>query len=174
MRSASWCSCAAALLLAPTLAAATPRTLRLAPPAATLTIRAYAMGLVPIDAQFARFEGTLTYDPAQNGRCTAMLTAQVDSLQTTDATMRDTILGPDFLDTARFPTLAFTGVCTSPGTAEGRLTMRGVTRPLGTTLAWTQHGVVTQADVRRSLWGMDARPFMVGPVIRIRLTAALP
>jgi hypothetical protein len=46
--------------------------------------------------------------------------------------------------------------------------------PLATTLAWSPRGVVTRADVRRALWGMTARPFMVGPVIRIRLTAPLP
>ncbi len=132
------------------------------------------MGFMPIDAQFARFDGTLTYDPAGNGSCTATLTAQVDSVQTSDAAMRETILGPEFLDATRFPTLIFTGVCTSPRSAEGRLTMRGVTRALGTTLAWSQHGVVTQADVRRALWGMDARALMVGPVIHIRLTASLP
>ena len=174
MRPFPWLSYVAALLLAPTLAAATPRTVRLTPPTAALAIRAYAMGLVPVDGRFARFEGTLTYDPEQAGRCTATVIAQVDSIKVDSTAIRAAILGADFLDATRFPTLRFTGTCTGPDAAEGRLTLRGVTRPLGTTLAWTQHSLVTEADIRRASWGMDARPLMVGPVIRIRLTAALP
>ncbi|HJS88274.1 MAG TPA: YceI family protein [Acetobacteraceae bacterium] len=167
-------SCAAALLLVPMSADAAPRTLRLAPPSATLAIRAYAMGFMPVDAQFARFDGTLTYDPATTGHCTATLTAQVDSIQLDNAAIRATMLGADFLDAARFPTLRFTGSCADSKTAEGSLTLRGVTRPLGTTLAWTPHLLVTEAEIRRALWGMDARPLMVGPMIRIRLAVALP
>jgi polyisoprenoid-binding protein YceI len=174
MRPFPWLSCVAALLFAPTLAAAPPRTLHLAPPTASLAIRAYAMGFMPIDARFAQFDGTLTYDPDQSGHCTATLTARVGSVRTSDPAMRHTMLGADFLDVEQFPTLTFSGVCTGPRTAEGRLTLRGVTRPLGTTLAWSPHSMVTEADIRRALWGMDARPLMVGPVIRIRLTASLP
>ena len=167
-------SCVAPLLLAPTLAAAAPRTLPLAPPDATLAIRAYGMGFVPLEAQFARFTGTLTYDPAQRGQCVASLTAQVDSLTTDNTAARDTILSAEFLDAARYPTLSFTGACTSAQAAQGRLTMRGVTRPLDAALEWTPHSLVTKADIRRALWGMTARPLMVGPVIRMRLTARLP
>jgi polyisoprenoid-binding protein YceI len=174
MRPLPWLSCAAALLLAPTLAAAAPRTLPLAPPNAALAIRAYGMGFMPLEARFARFTGTLTYDPAQHGQCVARLTAQVDSITTDNAAIRDTMLSAEFLDAARFPTLSFTGVCTSSDAAEGHLTLRGVTHPLDAALEWTPHGLVTKADIRRALWGMDARPLMVGPVIRIRLTAALP
>lgn len=174
MRPLLWLFPAVSLLLVSMPAPATPRTLRLAPPDAVLAIRAYAMGFVPVEARFTRFDGTLTYDPVQAGHCTATLTAQVDSIQVDNAAMRATMLGADFLDAARFPTLRFTGTCTGPQAAEGRLTLRGVTRPLDTTLAWTRHGLVTEAEIRRALWGMDARPLLVGPVIRIRLTAALP
>jgi polyisoprenoid-binding protein YceI len=174
MRPFSPLPCVIALLLAPTLVLGAPRTVRLAPSTAALAIRAYAMGLVPIDARFARFDGTLTYDPDGGGRCSARLVAQVDSMQASDPATRETMLGADFLDAARFPTLTFVGACTGPKTVEGQLTMRGVTRPLGTSLAWSPHGLATEADIRRAQWGMDARPFAVGPVIRMRLTAALP
>ncbi len=173
MRPALPLSCAAALLLAPTLAAATQRTLPLAPSNAALAMRAYGMGFLPVEAQFACFTGTLTYDSAQLGQCAATLTAQVDSITMDNAAMRNTMLSAEFLDAARFPTLTFTGVCTSAQAAAGRLTMRGVTRPLDATLEWTPKSLVTKADIRRALWGMGARPLMVGPVIRIRLTTAL-
>jgi len=166
--------CTVAMLVAPTLTAAAPRTLPLAPSNAALALRAYGMGFMPLEAQFARFTGTLTYDPAQPNRCEASLTAQVDSITTDSAAIRNTMLSAEFLDAARFPTLSFSGVCTGADAAAGRLTMRGVTRPLDAVLEWTPHGLVTKADIRRALWGMSARPLAVGPVIRIRLTAALP
>ncbi len=137
-------------------------------------MRAYAMGFLPIDARLARFDGTLTYDPDQPGRCTAALTAEVASLETSDSAMRENILSPDFLDGARFPTLSFVGTCTASDTADGSLTLRGVTRPLAMQLAWSAHRLVGVGHVRRALWGMEAKPMMVGPVIRIRVTAALP
>ncbi|MEO8715097.1 MAG: YceI family protein [Acetobacteraceae bacterium] len=161
----------AALLILP---GAAPRTLRLVPPQASLEMRAYAIGFLPIDSRFTRFDGTLTYDQAEPARCTATLTAQVASLETAKATMRETILGADFLDAAQFPTLGFTGTCTQAGTLAGSLTMRGVAHPLVLRLERSAHGLAAEGEVRRALWGMDARPFMVGPMIRIRVTAPLP
>lgn len=165
------------LLIVPLLAFgpanAAPRMLRLAPPGAALGIGAYAMGLVPISARFDRFDGSLTYDPAQPGRCSATLNARVASLEASSAATRATILGPAFLDAGRFPILAFTGTCSDAETIEGSLTLRGVTRKLAMRLTWGPHGLVAEGHVRRRLWGMDAKPLLVGPVIRIRLTAEL-
>lgn len=165
---------AALLALTPPPAIGATRTVRLAPPGATLTIRAYAMGLLPITSRFARFDGTLTYDPAAPGRCAATLTAMTDSLENADAGVRDDIVGPDFLDAAHFPTLTFVGTCVTAGTLSGTLTVRGVARPLAMRLDWTADGVTAVGDMRRAVWGMTAKPFIVGPTIRLLVTARLP
>ena len=164
---------AAFVALTPTYAAAATRTVHLAPPSATLTIRAYVMGLLPITARFTRFDATLTYDPAMPARCTAALTAFTDSLESANAVARADIVGPDFLDAARFPTLTFTGMCAAAGALGGTLTLRGVARPLAMRLDWTVDGVAAEGDMHRALWGMTAKPFLVGPTIRLDLAARL-
>ncbi len=160
------------LLVAP--AAAAPRTVRLEPGSTTVAIRAYAMGLIPINSWFTRFDGTLTYDPAAPATCSAMLRIITASLETNSPERRDTILGPDFLDAARFPDLRFQGSCAGPESLSGHLTMRGVTQPLSMTLAWAAHNVAAQGSLRRALWGMTAKPLIVGPTIRLSVTVALP
>jgi polyisoprenoid-binding protein YceI len=165
---------AAVLLFAPALARAAPRTLALAPDDATFGLRAYALGLMPVDARVSRFAGTLTYDPAAPGRCEVRMTAEVASVETGDPGTRETILGPDFMDAARFPTLSFTGVCSAADTIAGNLTMRGVTRPLALTLDWRAHRLVAHGALHRADWGMGARPFAVGPTIGVRVAATLP
>ncbi|MGA9868526.1 MAG: YceI family protein [Acetobacteraceae bacterium] len=164
---------AALLALTPPPAVGATRTVHLAPPDATLTIRAYMIGLLPITARFTRFEATLTYDPAMPARCAATLTAFTNSLESANARAREAILGPDFLDAARFPTLTFTGMCAAAGALGGTLTLRGVARPLAMRLDWTVDGVAAEGDMHRALWGMTAKPFLVGPTIRLDLTARL-
>lgn len=158
----------------PALVAAAPVAVRLAPPSAEVEMRAYAMGVVPIDSRFTRFEGRLTYDPADPRRCSATLTAQTASLETARATTREAMLGADFLDAARFPTFVFTGACTGAETLDGSLTLRGVTHPLALHLSRSAQTVIAEADVRRTVWNMVAKPLIVGPTIRIRITTQLP
>ena len=50
-------------------AQAAPRRIQLAPPGSEVAFRAYGLGLLPIDASFARFDGWLTYDPDDRGAC---------------------------------------------------------------------------------------------------------
>jgi polyisoprenoid-binding protein YceI len=164
----------AALLLAPGLATGAPRTIALAPPGAALGIEAYAMRFLPVEARIDRFDGSLTYDPAQPGRCFATLTAQTASLETSSAALRATIVGPAFLDATLFPILVFNGTCAGAAAIEGTLTLHGVARPWAMHLEWEPHALVAEGRIRRALWGMVAKPLLVGPMIRIRLTAALP
>lgn len=160
--------------LMPAFAASAPRTVRLVPGTATLALRAYAMGLLPINSHFTHFDGALTYDPAVPGGCSARLTAFTDSLENSNPVMRETILGPEFLDAAHFPTLTFSGTCSTAEAVAGTLSVRGFTNPLAMRLTWTAHGVTAEGEMRRALWGMDARPFTVGPTIRLTVSVVLP
>jgi polyisoprenoid-binding protein YceI len=165
---------AALAVLAPAFAVAAPRTIRLAPASATLEMRAYALGLLPLDARFGSFDGSLTYDPAAPARCSATLTATVASLETAKPATREAMLSPDFLDAGRFPTLMFRGTCTDAATLDGNLTMRGVGGNLAMRLERAAHAITAEGEIRRSAWGMDAKPLMVGPTIRIRVMTSLP
>ena len=151
---------------------ASPRRIALSPPASEVAFRAYGMGLLPIDATFGRFEGSLTYDPDNRAVCQVELRVQVASLATDDQSMRSTIIGPDFMDAARFPTLVFTGACQRDGLG-GMLAMHGVTRQFPLALDWQAGRVVAEGRLVRAEWGMTAMPLMGGRTVRIRVTVPL-
>jgi polyisoprenoid-binding protein YceI len=165
-----------AVLLSWGLACATeaaPRRVQLDPPESEVAFRAYGLGLLPIDARFARFGGWLTYDPDDRAACQVELHVEVASLVTEDASMRGTIVGPDFLDAASFPDLSYAGSCEAQGNLAGKLAMHGVTLPFVLSLAWDRNGVVAEGRLLRADWGMTAMPLMGGRTVRIRVTVPL-
>jgi polyisoprenoid-binding protein YceI len=143
------------------------------PASSQVEFRTYGFGLLPIDSSFTAFQGTFSFDPTDRARCEVSLIATVASLVASKASIRDIIVGPDFLNAALFPTLHFSGLCDANG-LTGMLTMRGITRPLRLTLAWEPHGVTAHGVLRRADWGMTAKPFLVGSTVRIRVTTTLP
>jgi polyisoprenoid-binding protein YceI len=153
-------------------AQAAPRRIPLGPPATEVAFRAYGAGLLPIDASFARFEGWLTYDPDDKALCQVDLHVQVASMVTQDQAMRDTIVGPDFMDAARFPQLNYTGACEATG-LNGMLAMHGIIRPFALSLDWRGDGVVAEGRLVRADWGMTAMSFLGGRTVRIRVTVPL-
>src|SRR5262245_58682856 len=87
----------AALVCVSTVASATPRLIPLGPPASEVGFRVYGMGLLPIDAHFARFTGWLIYDSDALTPCRVQLQVEVASLTADDTSVRDTIIGPEFM-----------------------------------------------------------------------------
>ncbi|HVC60879.1 MAG TPA: YceI family protein [Acetobacteraceae bacterium] len=158
-------------LLLPRHGVAADASVALAPGHATVAFRAYGLGLLPLDGRFARFRGRFSYDPDDHARCTVALRVDVAGLAMAPATVGAMVLGPDFLDAARFPALAYDGACDAGG-LTGRLTMHGVTRPFGLTLDWGKDGVTAVGRLRRADWGMTARPLLVGSTVRITVTMA--
>jgi polyisoprenoid-binding protein YceI len=169
---------AATLLLSASLACfatgaeAAARRIALAPPQAEVTFRAYGLGLVPLDGRFARFSGWLTYDPDDHGNCHVDLSADVASLAMEDASVRETVVGPDFMDAPRFPTLVYAGSCQQQG-LDGMLGLHGVTRPFALSLTWSPGRVVAEGQLRRAEWGMTAMPFVAGRTVRIVVSVPL-
>jgi polyisoprenoid-binding protein YceI len=164
-----------AALLAFSLAAAAmaePRRVQLTPEDSQVAFRAYGMGLLPIDANFTRFGGSLLYDPDNRAFCQVQLHVEVASLATEDATVRATIVGPDFLDATRFPALSYTGACQAEG-LRGELAMHGVTRAFALSLDWQADAVVAEGRLVRAEWGMTAQPLLGGRTVRIRVTVPL-
>jgi polyisoprenoid-binding protein YceI len=153
-------------------ASAAAGQLELAPPASEVAIRAWGFGLLPFDGRFTSFRGSLRYDPAQHS-CQVNLVVDVASLAMANETARDTIVGEDFMDAARFPTLSYAGACEAPDVA-GTLGMHGLSRPLTLSLDWDAARIVATGELRRDDWGMTAMPILAGHTIRIRVSIALP
>lgn len=160
------------LLLSPGLAAA-PVTIALQPPAATVAFRAYGLGLFPLDGNFTRFDGILTYDPETRGQCQVRLQVEVASLVMSNASLREELVGPEFMDAPRFPTLRFDGQCEAD-LVRGQLNLHGVTRPFALDLDWTPRAVIAEGRLRRAEWGMTARPLVGGSTVRITVQVPLP
>jgi polyisoprenoid-binding protein YceI len=101
------------------------------------------------------------------------LQVDVGSLTMTTASMSEMVLGPDFLDAARYPALAYDGACNAEG-LTGQLTMHGVTRPFALTLDRQAGAVTAVGRLPRADWGMTARPLLGGSTVRIEVTVPLP
>jgi len=163
----------AAYLLAPAVGDAAPRRIPLGPPTSELAIRAYGMGLLPLDARFDRFTGWLSYDPGNRSFCQVELRAEVASLVADDAVVRSRIIGPEFMDAERFPTLQYTGTCRPQDELHGILEMHGVSRPFALTLDWGSDRAVAEGRLLRADWGMTPMPLMGGRTVRIRVSVPL-
>lgn len=140
----------------------------LAPPSTTVAIRFYGLGFLPIDGNYTRFHGRLTYDRTDRTRCQAKLIVDAGSLTMGNVVFRNRVVGPEFMDAARYPTLTFDGTCHGPA-INGVLTMHGVTHALDLSLDWQGPGVVAPGTINRALWGMTAHPFLAGRIARIRI-----
>jgi polyisoprenoid-binding protein YceI len=160
-------------LLLPRPGDAADVTIELVPGSSTVGFRAYGLGLLPLDGQYTRFHGRFTYDPSTPARCSVTLQVDVASLAMTPASFGETMLGPDFLDAARFPALAYEGACDADG-LTGLLTMHGVTRPFTLTLDRHRNEVTAAGRLRRADWGMTAQPLLGGSTARITVTVPLP
>lgn len=162
---------AALLIGAPTIAA--PRTVGLSPPGAEVALRAYALGMMPVDGNFTRFRGAASFDAKDADRCTVELTVEAASLFMPQPSIRDDVVSPSFLDAAAFPTLVYRGSCAA-GVVRGMLTMHGQTHPLELSLERNRIGLVATGVIHRFDWGMTERPIMVGSTVRIRVSAPWP
>jgi polyisoprenoid-binding protein YceI len=162
---AAWTSVAAAEAAQRTPAAA---VIPLDPAHATLGLEAHALGLFGVPIGVERFAGALKVFP---GGCTARFVAQAASLHTADAARQARLLGPGFMDVARYPTFSFAGRCTGGGVVAGALTLHGVTRPFDLQLKRQEGVLVAKGTVQRALWGITSMPVLVGPRIGVTLRA---
>lgn len=146
--------------------------IELTPAAGSVGIRAYRLGLFPLDGAFARFHGWLIYDPANRTDCRVELHVDVPSLAMGSADMTQRVLGSAFLDAARYPSLMFRGACAG-ARLDGSLAMHGVARPFVLALDWRRRSVTATGRLRRADWGMTALPILVGATVRIAVLVHL-
>ena len=142
-------------------------------------------GFEDVTGVFHESEGTIQYEPDRPEHSRIEWRIKVASV-TTDATNRDKALqSPEYFDAARHPYLSFVSqsVRGLPGgrlEVSGQLTMRGVTRPLVTTVNVVTRGLApafeTAFEVNRYDFGIVGGSVMgrlIGRTARIRLVAAV-
>lgn len=145
----------------------------LSPPDSSVALRAYGLGLLPLNGHFTRFQGRFNDDPGAPAACSVTLQIEVGSLAMGSASVGEMVLGPDFLDAARYPLLSYDGTC-GPNGLTGQLTMHGVTRPFTLTLDRHAGAIIAEGRLRRADWGMTARPLLGGSTVRITVSVPLP
>jgi polyisoprenoid-binding protein YceI len=147
--------------------------LALTPPSSQVELRAYGLGLLPLDGKFTRFHGWMRYEPSNPTACQVILEIEARSLAMEDTTIRETITGPDFMDATQFPDLAFHGACQG-NTVAGSLTLHGQTHPFALDLERSPNGIIATGRLKRAEWGITSHPFTGGSTIRIRVQIPNP
>ncbi|MDR3529037.1 MAG: YceI family protein [Rhodopila sp.] len=147
--------------------------INLLPPGSQVELRAYGLGLIPLDGKFTRFHGWMRYDPANPDACQVVLEIEAASLVMSEEAIRDEIIGPEFMDVSRFPDLTFHGNCQGDAVA-GSLLLHGQTLPFSLDLTRSALTITATGHLRRADWGITARPFTAGPTIRIRVEIPNP
>lgn len=160
---------ALALLLA-SPAAAQPARYEIDPAHAVVAFLVHHIGYAKVLGQFLKVEGSFTYDAAGQRLEDLVVTLRADSVFSNDAARDEHLKGPDFLDTARHPSIVFRGTAAEPtgpdtGRITGDLTILGVTRPATVTVRKNKEGpypfgdsyaigISARATVKRSDFGM--------------------
>jgi polyisoprenoid-binding protein YceI len=88
-----------------------------------------------IEGKFREFEGGMALDPGGNGTGQTMILIRVNSLDVEGDIIKSMLLGEKFFDVEHHPEILFVSSgfkWTGPDTAvlKGKLTMRGITRPV--------------------------------------------
>ncbi|MCC6849871.1 MAG: polyisoprenoid-binding protein [Deltaproteobacteria bacterium] len=87
-----------------------------------------------VRGEFTKVSGTATGDPGQPTATTVEATIDAASIDTRNAKRDEHLRGPEFLDTAKFPTIGFTSTKVEKAgegwKLTGNLTLHGVTKPV--------------------------------------------
>lgn len=117
--------------------------------------------------QLSRFDkttGTIVFDKAAKTG-TVDIVIDTQSVNTGFATFNEHIQGEDFLDTAKYPTATFKSTKVvfegdKPVAVEGKLTLKGVTRPVTLTLTSFQampHPMMKKEAIGANAWTVVKR-----------------
>lgn len=114
---------------------------------------------------FKQFSARIVFDPAHPQACTLDATITPASADTGNADRDKMLPTADFFDVARFPTATYRGAdCTPAGpgrySAQGTLTLRGISKPVPLTLQWRMQGtgalLTLDANVPRLTFGVGS------------------
>ena len=88
-----------------------------------------------VNGTFGRFQGTISFDPANVSASKTAATIAVDSISTENAKRHDHLKSDDFFNAVKFPELSFVSKSVAGNSPDsfqvtGDLTMHGVTKPV--------------------------------------------
>jgi polyisoprenoid-binding protein YceI len=141
------------------------------------------MGFSTQESRFNSTTGTVTYDPAAKTASIDMV-INTKSVDTGSDLFNGHIQGPDYLDTAEFPTATFKSTSVkfngdTPVSIEGNLTVKGVTKPVTLKVTSFKHGLNMMkkdsigADatgtIKRSDFNMSKAVPMVGDEVTLEI-----
>ena len=143
-------------LALPVVASATDYAVQ--PAGSTLAFHGTFQG-AGFDGHFGTFDAAIAYDPAHLDASKFDVTVDLASARTGDND-RDTALpGSDFFDVARFPRAHFVTTAFhqngSTVTADGTLTLHGVTKPVSLTVNFAPNGKAATLDVKGVVKRLD-------------------
>lgn len=144
------------LLLLPALAMA--RTWQVAP-ASTLGFSGSYQGGA-FHGRFKQFRAHIVYDPSDLAHATFDVTVKLDSVDTQSSERDQTLTGSDFFDTANHPSAHFVShhfqrSAAGQVTAQGELTLNGITRPVTLKVHFKRDGDGATLDVDTTLDRLD-------------------
>ena len=150
-----------------------PGTFPLTPPGTRLGYTVFALGMVPITANFTDFSGTLNVNVNHPNTCAVQVTVRIASLHMDDPDRNRIALGQTMLDAQHYPTMRFVGQCQG-SSLIGMLTLHGVTRRVVLAIRRSGMHVVATGSVRRWDFAIRGMPGVVGQRVGLRFDATLP
>lgn len=146
-------------------------------------------GVSVVVGRFDKMSGTYTVDPANAAKDNVTVRIETSSLDTNFAARDHDLQGPDFFNVREFPEIDFSGTHFRPtgkntGLLYGKLTLRGVTRPVVFHVREIGAGPVTAlpkpwggylsgyeatATIHRSDFGMGAFAGMIGNAVHLHV-----
>ncbi len=145
------------------------------------------LGFSNMEGEFDDVKGSFVFNKEDVSESSVKVTIQLASVDTDVEALDEHLRGPDFFDTAQFPTAVFestkiekTGEKT--GTITGNLTMHGVTKPVTLDVTFNREGenpnikkyvagFSASATLTRSEFGIKAYVPYVGDEITLRIEA---
>ncbi len=161
---------------------AAPETYNMDPDHSSVVFRARHHGISYLYGMFLEKSGSFTYDPQNPSNSSVEWTVQTDSVFTNHRRRDSDLRGPDFLNAKQYPTIRFESTRVEPIDdsqlrVTGDLRFHGTTREISTVVELSgsgrdnqgnfRRGFFSQFTVRRSHFGMDYLPNVVGDTIQI-------
>jgi polyisoprenoid-binding protein YceI len=141
------------------------------------------MGFTTQESRFNTAKATVTYDPAAKTG-SVDVTIDTKSVDTGSDLFNEHIQGPDYLDTAQYPTATFKSTSVKFDgdklvSVEGNLTVKGITKPVKLTVTSFKHapnmmkkdaiGADATGMVKRSDFNMAKAVPMVGDDVTLEI-----
>jgi polyisoprenoid-binding protein YceI len=186
-------SAVAALVLAPSFAFATEYTIDSSHSSAQFSVRHLMVSNVR--GELGKVEGVVNYNEKDVTKSTVEATIDATAINTREPKRDEHLRSPDFLDTAKFPTITFKSTKVEKASGDklkvtGNLTLHGVTKPVtldvegvGTEIKdpWgnVKRGSVVTAKINRKDFGlgwsavMESGGMVVGDEVSITIDAEL-